>query len=354
MTYRIMLVCFLVTLGMSVALSFGCAGGNSKLKSEDCTNRIDDDGDGRIDCLDSDCVLHVACLASTEDCTNRIDDDNDGHIDCLDADCAASPACQTNAENCGNGLDDDNDTLVDCADPDCASFAACQTNAENCGNGLDDDNDTLVDCADPDCASFAACHGGTCSINDIFFDSLQTCQTGFICGIDNQLQPTCLPSSTFAGGTTYGACGPNGECPKGSGCFSDGTSSACYPFCTDAHLGCPPGGICAYGIEGSDTLYLCAPYDDCDVVGGSAGCNTGEGCYLVSEQGDGFCITNGTGATGTPCTSTLDCQAGNICADPGNGNVCIKLCDNSHPCPAGTGTTCYTDVGLPAGIGACR
>ncbi len=319
MTQRINTIFLLLLIAIFSSWLYGCAGGNSKLKDEDCTNGIDDDKDGRVDCADSDCVLHVACLASTENCTNGIDDDGDDHADCADADCAANVACQPGVENCTNGVDDDGDGRADCTDTDCASHSACQS-------------------------------GGTCTIDDIFFDSPQTCQNGFICGLNAQLQPTCLPSSDFAGGTLYGACGPNGECPKGSACFNDGTTDSCYPFCTDAHPDCPPGGICAYGIEGSDTIFLCAPYDDCDVVGGTTGCPSGQGCYLVSDAGDGLCLTNGTGATGTACTSTLDCRAGNICADPGTGNVCIKLCDSSHPCSSGT---CNTNVGLPTGIGAC-
>ncbi|MGE4632985.1 MAG: hypothetical protein AAEJ47_08100, partial [Planctomycetota bacterium] len=45
----------------------------------------------------------------TENCTNGTDDDGDGLIDCEDSDCDLDPACVTPPENCSNGTDDDGD-----------------------------------------------------------------------------------------------------------------------------------------------------------------------------------------------------------------------------------------------------
>ena len=129
--------------------------------------------------------------APVELCTNGVDDDGDGLVDCADPDCDNDPACATlvltppekigtppvedagtppvedsgtpPVEQCTNGVDDDGDQLVDCADPDCAQNEACLPTppppppAENCSNGKDDDGDELVDCADPDCANDRAC-----------------------------------------------------------------------------------------------------------------------------------------------------------------------------------------------------
>lgn len=105
--------------------------------SEDCTNGVDDDGDGQIDCDDEDC--RVAC---TEDCDNGVDDDVDGDIDCLDSDCDLDPAC---AEDCTNGLDDDGDGAVDCDDPGCQ---ACDDGDEctndYCSPGTGCVNDPMI------------------------------------------------------------------------------------------------------------------------------------------------------------------------------------------------------------------
>jgi hypothetical protein len=124
---------------------------------EVCTNGVDDDGDGRVDCADPDCASDPACQIPDEVCGNGLDDDQDGAADCDDPDCAADPACQIPDEVCGNGLDDDQDGAADCDDQDCAAEPACQIPDEVCGNGLDDDQDGAADCADPDCSVDPAC-----------------------------------------------------------------------------------------------------------------------------------------------------------------------------------------------------
>ena len=67
--------------------------------------------------------------APVENCTNGTDDDGDGFIDCEDTDCDQDPACTPPpVENCTNGTDDDGDGLADCADPDCSNDPSCITN----------------------------------------------------------------------------------------------------------------------------------------------------------------------------------------------------------------------------------
>ena len=67
-------------------------------------------------------------------CSNGIDDDSDGLVDCFDADCSRTSVCalpippvseNTNAA-CSNGIDDDGDGLRDCADPDCFQIDVCK------------------------------------------------------------------------------------------------------------------------------------------------------------------------------------------------------------------------------------
>ncbi len=73
----------------------------------DCT---DNDDDGDIDCLDSDCLGTRTCSdpgdtgdtddtgpTSEIDCANGDDDDGDGDTDCLDSDCAGDAACEAPA-----------------------------------------------------------------------------------------------------------------------------------------------------------------------------------------------------------------------------------------------------------------
>ena len=55
---------------------------------EICGNNADDDGDGAVDCEDSDCP------ACPEICDNGEDDDGDGDTDCEDSDCSEVESCQ--------------------------------------------------------------------------------------------------------------------------------------------------------------------------------------------------------------------------------------------------------------------
>ena len=135
-----------------------------------CTDRVDNDRDGRTDCADSDCAGNVACVvpATETNCTDRIDNDGDGAIDCADSNCAGTAACAvpTSETSCTDVVDNDRDGAIDCADPDCNADPACAlpANELDCGDGLDDDGDGAIDCADTDCLASTLCVPpvGTC------------------------------------------------------------------------------------------------------------------------------------------------------------------------------------------------
>ena len=98
----------------------------------ECSNGIDDDGDGRVDwpddpqCADGGDVLEGPA-ARTPRCADGVDNDGDGRIDLNDPGCydrfgddERDPAGPPPA--CGNGVDDDGDELVDYPeDQDCLS-----------------------------------------------------------------------------------------------------------------------------------------------------------------------------------------------------------------------------------------
>jgi hypothetical protein len=105
------------------------------------------------------------CTARQENCTNGVDDNCNGLVDCADPGCFGNRACVTPGhEICNNGIDDNNDGLVDCADPECAGSIVCRPvmGKEICNNGIDDNGDGLVDCADPQCTTFPACLASDC------------------------------------------------------------------------------------------------------------------------------------------------------------------------------------------------
>ncbi len=129
---------------------------------ENCTNKIDDNGDGKIDCLDPDCLDEVVCRP--ENCSNKVDDNGNGKIDCDDPECAGDVAClasqETVPEVCGDKIDNDGDNLIDCDDPDCMNDALCADPVkavEICNDHIDNDGDGFVDCDDYDCLNDSAC-----------------------------------------------------------------------------------------------------------------------------------------------------------------------------------------------------
>ena len=66
-------------------------------------------------------------LSGEFNCGDRIDNDGDGDLDCADADCHPRPLCGGGQPEsaCQDGRDNDHDMLMDCADPDCADNVAC-------------------------------------------------------------------------------------------------------------------------------------------------------------------------------------------------------------------------------------
>ena len=149
-----------VPLAAGLSLAATACSGESKRPTEECagpscaqlcSDNVDNDADGAVDCDDEDCA--DVCVgggsggaggsgagpvysAPLEDCTNGTDDDGDQLVDCNDADCADAPGCMgadyavplyaaVMVENCDNGADEDGDGLIDCDDPDCNTSGLC-------------------------------------------------------------------------------------------------------------------------------------------------------------------------------------------------------------------------------------
>jgi hypothetical protein len=173
-----------------VACTVGCQmGDDDKVGSEDCTDGRDNDGDGLIDCNDGDCSGYIGCRddppdcpdpsnpacpdpcqtnpanCGYENCTDGVDNDGDGLVDCEDSYCDGAAHCQCQPENCSDGRDNDCDGQVDCDDPDCNGSSACCLDYEICGDGLDNDCNGKTDCADSACWTEEECWCATVQIN---------------------------------------------------------------------------------------------------------------------------------------------------------------------------------------------
>jgi len=79
---------------------------------ENCTDGIDNDGDGLTDCADPECVGAVGCVETA--CADTLDDDRDGATDCDDFDCAIDAACLP--ATCAEDLHEDNDDRATATD----------------------------------------------------------------------------------------------------------------------------------------------------------------------------------------------------------------------------------------------
>ena len=123
----------------------------------ECSDGIDNDGDGLIDYpADPGCGYP---LASTENpaCSDGIDNDLDTFVDF-----PTDPQCGTATDNsedflaaCDDGIDNDGDGLIDYpADPGCGFPHDLTEFRGLCDDGLDNDGDGLIDFpADPGCGS---------------------------------------------------------------------------------------------------------------------------------------------------------------------------------------------------------
>jgi hypothetical protein len=142
-----------------------------------CSDGIDNDGNGFVDCADFGCRngrYVTACVENTATlCADGRDNDGDGRVDCQDSDCRVRGACgvptesqpETTLARCMDGIDNDGNTFVDCADFSCTradrgaspeAMMMCAQRAENtaarCRDGIDNDGDGFTDCDDWDCA----------------------------------------------------------------------------------------------------------------------------------------------------------------------------------------------------------
>lgn len=170
------------TLLSSAAPAPAAAQGGSYPKETDCSNRIDDDGDGLIDCADADCFGDPACKTAggleNSDllCSDWIDNDGDGAVDCEDVDCHGPglTACKGSWEGplegtgvsraprarlMGDGDGDPNYGMIPALGEGMSvedllgkgGDADGERNDFVCADGIDNDGDGAIDCADLGC-----------------------------------------------------------------------------------------------------------------------------------------------------------------------------------------------------------
>ncbi|MGR3309426.1 MAG: S8 family serine peptidase [Candidatus Brocadiales bacterium] len=151
----------------------------SLIDREDCTNGIDDDGDGFVDCADLDCppcatTTTVTISSTTTSTTNPSTATTRTVVSTITTTTTftTTTTCTTYCKDAdGDGYGNPNDTIQDCAQssdyvPDCSDCddtnpAVNPGATELCNDGIDNDCDTLADCNNPNCVSPAECANTT-------------------------------------------------------------------------------------------------------------------------------------------------------------------------------------------------
>ncbi len=343
-----------------VLASQGCNCRNGE-RGEICGNGVDDDGDGPVDCLDSECRDLDPCQNQTETCFNGLDDDLDGDVDCVDADCAGAPGCD---EICDNGADDNGNGLADCDDAACNGVdPSC---GEVCGNGEDDDNDGDLDCADLDCADNIPPCGGADGTECAYGGTKPhtcACANGTDDDGDGDTDVTDLhcfsplddDETSFATGIPGDNNGSMGqfECPF-DGNSGTGNDSVCCNLANPGENvtpnGCDDTGCCEIDVNGNGTgehvriMGTCAFAEACGMGAGTEGCpcmvggtdcDAGQFCLADDDSGAGFC------GTCEPCLANVDCE--NTCE-------CGETCFGGFEQPT---SLCGGKMGCPTGVTAC-
>ena len=110
-----------------------------------------------------DPALHTENYLET--CSDSVDNDLDGFVDCKDTGCSEQDHCKESSDaTCVDGKDNDQDGLTDCKDPSCCPYAKCFQDAtcgektrQACTDGADNNNNGLTDCSDFSCRGIAEC-----------------------------------------------------------------------------------------------------------------------------------------------------------------------------------------------------
>ncbi len=383
--------------------------------SAECSDGLDNDQDGATDCDDSSCQNDASCesdggapgaggdpglggvaglggsaygIPYEMSCTDGVDDNLNGLVDCADPTCSSDVACTGTGGapgaggdpglgglggtggtpysipyemSCDNGFDDDLDSMVDCSDPDCATNAACSGSGgaggyggtggdppiggtagnggtggdpgtggiigyggaaygvpfEDCTDGIDNNYDGLADCDDPYCQVSTACQG-----------------TGGVAGAGGEPGVGGEPGIGGMGGTLYGV--PYElYCDNGYSDDMDGLVDCDDPDCFDDPACAEVGGA---GGEGGSTAITCQEAaGTCTTVplvaSPCAQCDPTTALLRIpappSDSALG-CTANDDGVTPLCCLPVL--EAGD-CVNAGGG--CYPPASSGETCPVG-------------------
>lgn len=299
----------------------GVTGGGTGTGLEVCNNTVDDDGDGDVDCSDSDCFTSTLCFASCADlCT-------DGATIC---DGAGTRACRVDPATtcrvfgpittCGNGLL--------CSGGSCVATCTdqCTAGAKQCSNtgGVVECRKLPSNCTDwvgpTACAVTEVCSGGACVPRT---QCTNQCTMGATrCTAAGNVETCAKLASGCTDWSLATACAAGNTCPAG------GTACMPVPKCTAGAQRCAAQSS---AIETCDANGTWTATSLCPQACLNGACTAAATCTSGTVRCNGAnverCNSSGTAWLYNQ-TCSLACQGG-LCTDACTAGA--KRCNGNAP-----------------------
>ncbi|MBP46334.1 MAG: hypothetical protein CMH53_00120 [Myxococcales bacterium] len=244
---------------------------------EDCTDGKDNDGDTKIDCVDSDCSSQAVCK---EICDDGKDNDLDDQIDCKDPECVGAGNCVCQ--------------LKDCDDKEVCTTDSCDAKTGKCVNAP---NKLVCDDGNA-CTNGDTCGAGKC------LGLAKSCSDGDPCTADSCDAKTgkCV-NKAIAG---CGGCKTAAQCDDANACTNDSCDLKTGKCVNEPNKNpCDTGDVCTFG----DT---CDGKGNCK-VGSNKTCDDGNSCTAdTCDAKTGKCAYKNL-ADGAKCDDGKACSTGDAC-----------------------------------------
>jgi len=347
--------------GNSCAVNEVCVSGVCVVRTEDCSNGVDDDGDGLVDCEDEECPSGLSCgVCAFEACSSSFDwfcesspvTETCGTVECPDNYCVGNvpfvyaDSCTKHCDGQGN-CSDCSCTAIE--QPACGNNAFCSSGScMDCAMGYGNCNLDPVDGCEIDLqideSNCGSC-GNSCAVNEVCVSG--TCQTidlcdSISCGENSSCSNgicSCEIGYSNCDGSWSNGCETFGDCPE----CEEGITQECT-----TSSGCSGQQTCIGGTWGDCELSApaCEPnaVETCTPIINETSCNSFTGSKTCNDCGTGFseCSVAETVVCcpGQEETCTLDDYLGvRVCSAEGKWEDCIVddacygvTCNDGNPC----------------------
>lgn len=269
-----------------------CYGVATSTEETSCTDAVDNDGDGSIDCNDGDCSSDSACVCSsgsTEDCSSDVGACLSGTETCVEGQWSSCSGVEPSEEIC-DSVDNDCDGTID---DDCLCVPG---DTRDCGENIGVCKAGVQLCTDA--GTWSLCYGASYGAAQV-----EQCN-GLDDDCDGNIDEGC-------------------ECTTGTNqtCGSDvGYCTAGYQLCEEAEwsecIGAidPVTEVCNDVIDNDCDGFADTADDTCEECVSDSDCDAGYTCS------DGTCIAEEETVTEeVECSVDRDCAKDEVCDD----GVCI-------------------------------